>query len=372
VTNLPVTVAPPERILMGPGPSNVAPSVLTAMAQPTIGHLDPWFIECMNQVQAMLREVMQTRNELTIPISATGSAGMETCLVNLIEPGDRCVVGVNGVFGMRMADIVERAGGECVSVAAEWGKPIDPADVAEALAGGKTKLVAIVHAETSTGVLQPVEEISRLTHEHGALFVLDTVTSLGGHPVRVDEWEVDACYSGTQKCLSVPPGLSPVSFGPRAIEALRARATKVQSWYLDLNMIRAYWGDDRTYHHTAPVNMVFGLHEGLRLILEEGLQARWERHQRHHDLLVSGLAEMGIGLYPKEEDSLWTLNAVRVPDGADELGVRKHLLSAYGIEIGGGLGDLKGRVWRVGLMGHSSTRRNVALFLTGLKDALSG
>ena len=371
MTHLPATVAPPERILMGPGPSNVPPSVLSAMAQPTIGHLDPWFIERMNEVQAMLREVMQTQNPLTIPISATGSAGMEACLVNLIESGDRCLVGVNGVFGMRMADIVERTGGECVRVTAEWGKPIDPQDVKAALAAGKTKLVAIVHAETSTGVLQPVEEISRLTHEHDALLVLDTVTSLGGHPVLLDEWEVDACYSGTQKCLSVPPGLSPVSFGPRAIEALKARKSKVPSWYLDLNMIRAYWGDERTYHHTAPVNMVFALHEGLRLILEEGLQARWDRHQRHHDLLVAGLAEMGISLHPKEEDSLWTLNAVRVAEGADELAVRKHLLSVYGIEIGGGLGDLKGRIWRVGLMGYSSTRRNVALFLTALKDALA-
>jgi alanine-glyoxylate transaminase / serine-glyoxylate transaminase / serine-pyruvate transaminase len=370
VTPLPQFPAPPERILMGPGPSNVAPSVLAAMAQPTIGHLDPWFIERMNEVQAMLREVMQTGNALTIPVSATGSAGMETCLVNLIEPGDRCIVGVNGVFGTRMADIVERAGGECVRVTAEWGKPVEPAAVAAALAQAKTKLVAIVHAETSTGVLQPVEEISRLTHEHGALLVLDTVTSLGGHPVRVDEWEVDACYSGTQKCLSVPPGLSPVSFGPRAIEALKARKTKVQSWYLDLNMIRAYWGDDRTYHHTAPVNMVLGLHEGLRLILEEGLEARWARHRRHHDLLVARLGEVGIALHPKEEDSLWTLNAVRVPEGVDELAVRKRLLAEYGIEIGGGLGDLKGKVWRVGLMGHSSTRRNVTLFVSALKEIL--
>ncbi len=368
---LPTTVAPPERILMGPGPSNCAPSVLGAMGQPCIGHLDPWFVERMNEVQDMLREVMQTSNELTLPISATGSAGMETCLVNLIEPGDRCIIGVNGVFGTRMADIVERAGGECVRAEAPWGEPIDPQDVAHALKGGQTKLVAVVHAETSTGVLQPLEEISRLTHEHGALFVVDTVTSLGGHPVAVDQWAIDACYSGTQKCLSVPPGLSPISFSDRAVEVVTSRKTKVQSWYLDLNMICSYWGEDRVYHHTAPVNMIFALHEGLRLILEEGLQERWQRHQRNHELLVAGLADMGISIYPKAEHRLWTLNAVAVPEGADELAVRKELLASYGIEIGGGLGDLKGKVWRVGLMGHSSTERNVALFLTALSRVLA-
>jgi len=371
VQNLPATLAPPERILMGPGPSNCPPSVLGAMSQPCIGHLDPWFIDRMNEVQAMLREVMQTENALTLPISATGSAGMETCLVNLIEPGDRCVIGVNGVFGTRMSDIVERAGGECVRVEAPWGEPIDAADIATALDAGDTKLVAVVHAETSTGVLQPIEEISRLTHEHGALFVVDTVTSLGGHPVLVDEWGIDACYSGTQKCLSVPPGLSPISFSDRAVEVVTSRKRKVQSWYLDLNMICSYWGEDRVYHHTAPVNMIYALHEGLRLILEEGLAARWQRHQRNHDLLVSGLAELGISLHPKAEHSLWTLNAVVVPDGVDELAVRKALLSAYGIEIGGGLGDLKGKVWRVGLMGHSSTERNVALFLAALANTIS-
>ncbi len=369
--NLPATLAPPERILMGPGPSNCPPSVLGAMSQPCIGHLDPWFIDRMNEVQAMLREVMQTENALTLPISATGSAGMETCLVNLIEPGDRCVIGVNGVFGTRMSDIVERAGGECVRVEAPWGEPIDPADIATALDAGDTKLVAVVHAETSTGVLQPLEEISRLTHEHGALFVVDTVTSLGGHPVLVDEWGIDACYSGTQKCLSVPPGLSPISLSDRAVEVVTSRKTKVQSWYLDLNMICSYWGEDRVYHHTAPVNMIFALHEGLRLILEEGLEARWQRHQHNHDLLVAGLNDVGTSLYPKAEHSLWTLNAVVVPDGVDELAIRKQLLASYGIEIGGGLGDLKGKVWRVGLMGYSSTERNVALFLAALANRLS-
>jgi len=372
MTNLPKTVAPPERILMGPGPSNVAPSVLTAMAQPCIGHLDPWFIERMDEVQKMLREVMQTTNELTLPMSATGSAGMETCLVNLIEPGDRCVVGVNGVFGTRMSDIVERARGTLVKVEAPWGETIDPAAIEAALNGGETKLVAVVHAETSTGVLQPIEEISRITHEHGALLVVDAVTSLGGHPVLVDEWDIDACYSGTQKCLSVPPGLSPVSFGERAVEALMARKGKVQSWYLDLTMICNYWGDDRTYHHTAPINMLFGLHEGLRLILEEGLESRWARHKANHELLVAGLSELGMSLFPKAEDSLWTLNAVRLPEGVDDAAARRRLLEEYGLEVGGGLGDLKGKVWRVGIMGHSSTKRNVEVFLAAVRDVLGG
>jgi len=340
------------------------------MAQPTVGHLDPWFIERMNEVQDMLRAVMRTQNRLTLPISATGSAGMETCLVNLIEPGDRCVIGVNGVFGQRMSDIVERAGGELVRVEAPWGQPIDPGDLAAALKQGPAKQVAVVHAETSTGVLTPVEDISRIAHEHGALLVVDAVTSLGGHPVLVDEWGIDACYSGTQKCLSVPPGLSPISFSDRALEALRARKTKVQSWYLDLNMICSYWGEDRVYHHTAPVNMLYALHEGLRIILAEGLEARWERHRRNHELLKAGLAELGMGLLPKAEHSLWTLNAVTLPEGVDDLAARKRMLTTYGLEVGGGLGELKGKIWRVGLMGHSSTERNVALFLAAARDVL--
>jgi len=363
-------ISVPERTLMGPGPSNCPPSVLTAMAQPTVGHLDPWFVERMNEVQAMLRAVMRTENRLTLPISATGSAGMETCLVNLIEPGDRCVVGVNGVFGQRMSDIVQRAGGELVRVEAPWGRPLDSADIEAAVKAGPTKLVAVVHAETSTGVLQPLEEVSRIAREHGALFVVDAVTSLGGHAVLVDEWGIDACYSGTQKCLSVPPGLAPVSFSDRAVEALRARKTKVQSWYLDLNMICSYWGEDRVYHHTAPINMIYALHEGLRLILGEGLEARWERHRRNHELLKSGLAELGMELLPKAEDSLWTLNAVRLPEGVDDLPARKALLVRFGLEVGGGLGDLKGKIWRVGLMGHNSTERNVTLFLSAARAVL--
>ncbi len=364
------SLSPTTRILMGPGPSNVHPRVLQAMALPTIGHLDPEFVQIMDDIKAMLKKVMLTDNELTFPISATGSAGMEACLGNLIEPGDRCVICVNGVFGERMADIAERNGAEVVKVEAPWGSPIDPDRVRQAISSGATKLVAIVHAETSTGVLQPLEEITQITHEHDALLVVDTVTSLGGHPVKVDEWDIDACYSGTQKCLSIPPGLAPITFSKRAVEALENRKTKVSSWYLDMTMVREYWGAARTYHHTAPINMLYGFHEGLRLILEEGLEDRWERHRRNHELLVAGLAELGLGVLPAPEYRLWSLNAVRIPEGVDDLAVRKQLLERFNLEIGGGLGDLKGRIWRVGLMGYSSTENNVMLFLGALKKLL--
>lgn len=360
----------PNRILMGPGPSNVAPSVLQAMALPAIGHLDPEFVALMEQIKTQLRQVMLTENEVTIPVSGTGSAGMEAVLCNLIEPGDRCVVCVNGVFGGRMADVCGRYGGEVVKVEAPWGQAVDPADVRSALAGGKTKLVAIVHAETSTGVLQPLEEISAMTHEAGALLVVDCVTSLGGHPVRVDDWGMDACYSGTQKCLSIPPGLAPVSFSPAALNAINTRQTRVANWYLDMTMVQNYWGQDRVYHHTAPVNALFGFHEGLRLVLEEGLEARWARHRANHELLVAGLAELGLELLPAPEHRLWSLNAVKIPDGVDDLAVRKTLLTDYNIEIGGGLGDLKGKVWRVGLMGCSSTPNNVYALLGALRAIL--
>ncbi len=353
---------------MGPGPSNVDPRVLEAMALPTIGHLDPDFINVMESIKTMLRQVMLTENELTIPVSATGSAGMEAALSNLIELGDRCIVCVNGVFGMRMADVCGRYGAEVVTVNAPWGQPIDPEDVAKALADEGAKVVGVVHAETSTGVLQPVEEISRLAHEAGALFVLDCVTSLGGHPVTVDEWGVDACYSGTQKCLSIPPGLAPISFSPAAVAAIEKRRSKVANWYLDMTFIRDYWGQDRTYHHTAPVNALYGFHEGLRLILDEGLEARWARHKSNHDMLVGGLRDMGLGLLPDPKYRLWSLNAVRIPEGVDDLSVRKRLLTEYNIEIGGGLGDLKGKIWRVGLMGYSSTPDNVHLFLEALRS----
>ncbi len=358
------------RVLMGPGPSNVDARVLQAMALPPIGHLDPNFIRIMDSIKAMLREVMLTDNELTIPVSGTGSAGMEAALCNLIEPGDRCVVCVNGVFGGRMADVGTRYGGEVVTVEAPWGQPIDPDEVCQALAGGPIKLVAIVHAETSTGVLQPLEEISRITHEAGALLVVDCVTSLGGHPVKVDEWGIDVCYSGTQKCLSIPPGLAPISFSSAAVAALESRQTKVANWYLDMSMVHKYWGEERTYHHTAPVNALYGFHEGLRLILAEGLEARWARHKANHELLVAGLAEMSLEMLADPQYQLWSLNAVRIPESVDDVAVRQRLLNEYDIEIGGGLGDLKGKVWRIGLMGVSSTPNNVLMLLGALNKIL--
>ena len=360
----------PPRILMGPGPSNVDARVLQAMALPPIGHLDPEFIKIMERIKTMLREVMLTDNELTIPVSGTGSAGMEAALCNLIEPGDRCVVCVHGVFGGRMAEICARYGGEVVTVAAPWGQPTDSDDVSQTLAEGTTKLVAIVHAETSTGVLQPLEEISRITHQAGALLVVDTVASLGGHPVRVDEWGIDVCYSGTQKCLSIPPGLAPISFAPQAVAALDSRQTKVANWYLDMSMVHKYWGEERTYHHTAPVNALYGFHEGLRLVLAEGLEARWARHRANHELLVAGLTEMGLTMLPDPKYRLWSLNAVRIPEGVDDVAVRQRLLGEYNIEIGGGLGDLKGKVWRIGLMGASSTPNNVLMLLGALGEIL--
>jgi alanine-glyoxylate transaminase/serine-glyoxylate transaminase/serine-pyruvate transaminase len=363
--------APPRRILLGPGPSNVHPRVLAAMAQPLVGHLDPVFIDMMEETKRLLRKTFRTTNQLTIPISATGSAGMEACLVNLLEPGDTAIVGVNGVFGTRMADIVERVGAKLVKVEAPWGRIIEPGFVSIALNENPgVKLVAVVHAETSTGVWQPLEEIGRQVREAGALFVVDTVTSLGGCPVRIDDWLVDAAYSGTQKCLSCPPGLSPLSFGPRAVEALRKRRTKVQSWYLDLSMIERYWGEERAYHHTAPISMNYALLEALRLVDEEGLEVRWNRHERNHLALAAGLGALGLRLAAQEGHRLWTLNSVEIPDGVDDAGVRRALLEQFGIEIGGGLGPLKGKTWRVGLMGESSTEANVLLLLSALERVL--
>lgn len=362
---------PPVRILLGPGPSNVHPRVLRAMSTPLVGHLDPVFLELMEETKTLLRDLFQTGNALTIPISGTGSAGMEACLVNLLEEGDEAVIGVNGVFGTRMADIVERCGATPVPVSAPWGRVIDPADVAAALRGcARPKLVAVVHAETSTGAWQPLEDIGRLARDAGALFVVDTVTSLGGVPVRVDAWGIDACYSGTQKCLSCPPGLAPISFGPRAVEALRRRRRPVQSWYLDLTMIEKYWGAERVYHHTAPISMNYALREALRLIHEEGLEPRFARHRRNHEALQAGLRAIGCEIAAQDGHQLPTLNCVRVPDGVDEAGVRRALLEECNIEIGGGLGPLKGQVWRIGLMGESCTEANVLFLLSALERLL--
>lgn len=360
----------PSRILMGPGPSNVSPRVLRAMSMPLVGHLDPSFIELMEEVKGLLRYVFQTENEVTIPISGTGSAGMETCLVNLIEPGDPVLVCTNGLFGERMCDIVSRCGGELGRVEAEWGSIIEPDQVREQLARGQVKLVAIVHAETSTGVLQPLDEIGETVREYGALFVVDAVTSLGGHPVKADERQMDACYSGTQKCLSCPPGLSPVTFSERAMRRVRERRNPVQSWYLDMEMLCNYWGEQRAYHHTAPVSANYALREALLLIGEEGLEARYARHRLNQKALVAGLEAMGLDLFVDQPYRLWSLTTVKVPEQVSEARVRQRLLAEYGIEIGGGLGALKGLLWRIGLMGESSTMNNVMLFLAALETIM--
>lgn len=360
-----------ERILLGPGPSCVDPRVLQAMARPMIGHLDPIFLEIMEEVQEHLRYVFQTGNKFTIAISGTGSAGMETCLCNLIEEGDNVLIGVNGVFGERMSDIVNRCRGKLHRVEADWGDVISPAAIETALKKTGAKIVALVHAETSTGALQPLEEIGTIVRKHDALFLVDAVTSLGGIPLEVDKRNIDICYSGTQKCLSIPPGLSPISLNQRALEKITKRKNSVQSWYLDLTMISKYWGSERVYHHTAPISMIFALSEGLKIIKEEGLEKRFHRHKQNHLALVAGLEALGLQMVVKKEHRIWSLNSVYVPEGISELSARKKLLERYNIEIGAGLGSFKGKVWRIGLMGHSSSKNNVLLFLAALQDVLT-
>jgi alanine-glyoxylate transaminase/serine-glyoxylate transaminase/serine-pyruvate transaminase len=359
------------RILMGPGPSDVHPRVLRAMATPLIGHLDPEFLKIMDEIKEMVQLTLQTRNQLTFVVSAPGSAGMETCLVNLLEPEDEALICVHGVFGNRMADIVERCGARLIRVDAPWGQPIDPQQVRKVLKQCKPKLVAIVHAETSTGVLQPLEEISRMTHEAGALFVVDAVTSYCGIAVKVDDWGIDAIYSGSQKCLSAPPGLSPVSFSPDAVKALEKRKTKAQSWFLDLSLVRNYWtGAKRAYHHTAPVSALFAFREALRLVLEEGLEERFKRHQRNHILLREGLEALGFEFLVDSDYRLPMLNAVKLPPGVEDAATRKRLLDEFNIEVGGGLGDFAGKIWRVGLMGNSSNANHINSLLGALKSIL--
>jgi alanine-glyoxylate transaminase/serine-glyoxylate transaminase/serine-pyruvate transaminase len=360
---------PPERILMGPGPSDVPRRVLAALAAPTIGHLDPAYLVMMDELRVMLKQVFRTSNEMTLAIPGTGSAGMEACVVNLLEPGDEVIVCINGVFGARMKDVAARAGAVVHEIEAPWGETISAAAVAEAFDRfPKTKLLGIVHAETSTGAHQPVEEISTLAHAAGALLLVDTVTSLAGIPLEVDAWGIDACYSGTQKCLSCPPGLSPVTFSPRALERIDARRTKVQSWYLDVTMLRSYWGQERVYHHTAPINMTYALREALAIVLEEGLEARWRRHEKNHRALRAGLEALGLRYIPSR--SLATLNAIHAPSNADEASIRRRLLDEFGIEIGAGLGPFKGKALRIGLMGHSSSVRHVTLVLAALESIL--
>jgi alanine-glyoxylate transaminase/serine-glyoxylate transaminase/serine-pyruvate transaminase len=361
---------PSSRILMGPGPSNVHPRVLRAMAQPLVGHLDPDFLKIMDETMALLRFVFKTSNRFSIPVSGTGSAGMEAAFVNVLEPGDRVVTGVNGVFGERMCDVASRCGAEVTRVEAPWGRIIEPEQLRRAAGAGKPKVIAVVHAETSTGAHQPLEGLAEIAREAGALLLVDTVTSLGGVEVAVDDWGIDICYSGTQKCLSCPPGLAPISFSERAMEAARNRKTKVQSWYLDMTMVERYWTGERFYHHTAPISMIYALREALRLIHEEGLEARWERHWRLGRALQAGLEALGLKLLAEENRRLPMLTAAGLPEGFDEAAARRAILNEYGIEIGGGLGEFKGKAWRVGLMGESCTRANVILCLTVIEEML--
>jgi alanine-glyoxylate transaminase/serine-glyoxylate transaminase/serine-pyruvate transaminase len=362
---------PPVRILMGPGPSDIHPNVLQALARPTVGHLDPYYLQIMNDMQRMLQAVFRTKNPMTLAVSGTGSAGMEATVVNLIEPGDSMVVCVNGVFGGRMVDVAERAGAKVTKVERPWGEVFTPDDLKAALAQAKPKLVGIVMAETSTGAWQPIEAISKMVHDAGAMLLVDAVTALGGVSVEVDQWNIDAIYSGTQKCLSCPPGLAPVSFGPRAMQAITTRKTKVQSWYLDITMLAKYWGEERVYHHTAPINMTYALYEALRLVLAEGLESCFARHRRNHEALKAGLAALGIEYTAQAGHQLPMLNAVRIPEGVDDAAVRGGLLNRYGIEIGGGLGAFKGKVWRIGLMGYGSRENNVLVLLGALEQLLA-
>lgn len=360
----------PRRLLLGPGPSNVHPRVLQALATPLVGHLDPIFLNVMNDIQALLRRVFSTTNQFTIAVSGTGSAGMEAAIVNVVEPGDAVIVGINGVFGTRLAAIVERCGGKAVRVEVPWGQVIEPDTIAAALRqSSPVKAVALVHAETSTGAWQPLDPISALCRQHNALLIVDTVTSLGGIPVEVDRWGIDVCYSATQKCLSCPPGLAPLTLSKRALSVVKNRRSPCQSWYFDLSLIADYWTEhNRAYHHTAPISMLYALREALRLVEEEGLPARFARHQLNSHALLAGLMALGLDPLPPPDRRLPTLICVIIPAHIDEAAVRSRLLESFGIEIGGGLGPLKGKVWRIGLMGESSTEANVLTLLNAMEE----
>jgi len=363
---------PPRRILMGPGPSDVSPRVLSALARPTVGHLDPAFQDLMEEIKAALARLFNAPDHACVPLPAPGTAGMEGALMNLLEPGDRAVIAVNGVFGGRMVDMAGRAGAEVIRVDVPWGEPVDVAAVEAALAQGPAKVLAFVHAETSTGVRSDAAALCALARRHGALSIVDCGTSLGGVPVDAAGWDADVLYSGTQKCLSAPPGLSPVAFSRRALAAVAARTTPVRNWLLDVSLLMSYWGGEggRTYHHTAPINALYGLHESLVALFEEGQQAVYVRHARVHEALVAGLEALGLAMLVAPEHRLPQLNTVRVPDGVDEAAVRAHMLARWDLEIGAGLGPLKGQVWRIGLMGASATPWHVRLCLTALADAL--
>lgn len=365
---------PPVRTLLGPGPSDVNPRVLEALARPTIGHLDPAFIHLMDEIKQLMQYAMQTKNRLTLPISAPGSAGMEAAFVNLVQPGDKVIVCQNGVFGGRMKENVERCGGIAVMVMDTWGRAVDPQKLEDALkANPDTKVVAFVHAETSTGVMSDAKTLCEIAQKYGCLTIVDAVTSLGGSELRVDDWGIDALYSGSQKCLSCTPGISPASFSDRAVEVIGKRNSKVQSWFLDMNLVMGYWGAGvkRAYHHTAPINALYALHESLVILKEEGLENAWARHSLHHNALVAGAEAMGLQLIVPIGERLPQLNVITVPEGIDEAVVRKALLDAYSMEIGAGLGDLAGKVWRVGLMGFGCNQKNVLSVLGALDAVLS-
>tara|TARA_B110000196_G_scaffold256299_1_gene226467 strand:+ start:1251 stop:2360 length:1110 start_codon:yes stop_codon:yes gene_type:complete len=364
---------PPSRVLMGPGPADVHPRILEAMSRPTIGHLDSAFIDMMDEIKEMLKYAFKTDNELTMPISAPGSAGMEACFTNLVESGDKVIVCINGVFGSRMKENVTRIGGHAVVIEDEWGKPVSSDKLEQALIENPdTKIVAFVHAETSTGALSDAKLLCQIANRYGCLTIVDAVTSLVGSELRVDEWGIDAIYSGSQKCLSAMPGLSPVSFSERAIHKITHRKKAVTSWFLDLNLVMGYWGKGakRAYHHTAPVNTLYGLHESLIMLTEEGLENSWQRHQDNHILLRDGLQNLGINFLVDESSRLPQLNSIFIPKNTDDEKVRSSLINKYNIEIGAGLGILSGKIWRIGLMGHTSRKENIELCLAALKETL--
>jgi len=361
---------PPHRLLLGPGPSPVEDRVLRAMSAPVLGHLDPVFLSCMTDVQHLLRYVFETQNRVTFPVSGTGSAGMEAALANLLEPDEEVIIGIHGFFGERMYEMATRLGARPIRVEAEWGRPLDEREIRAALDRSRARIVCVVHAETSTGVRQPLEPIAQLVAEREGLLIVDAVTSLGGHPVGVDRLGIGVCYSGSQKALSCPPGLAPITFSEAAVEKVRRRKRAVPSWYFDVSLIERYWGSERSYHHTAPISLNYALREALRIVAEEGLEARWQRHEQNARALWAGLEAMGLQLFVPHEYRLWTLTTIRVPEGVDDARVRARLLEEFHIEIGGGLGPLRGKIWRVGLMGAGSTRRNVLLLLSALESVL--
>lgn len=360
----------PPRLLLGPGPSNAHPRILQAMSMRQVGHLDPAFLKLMDEIQELLRYAWQTDNKFTIPVSGTGSAAMEACLANLIEPGDKILIGVNGYFGNRMVDMAGRYGGEVHQLNRPWGEVFTVEEIRAGLEKHRPAVLGLVHAETSTGACQPVEEIGNLCREHDCLLLADTVTSLGGVPLFIDDWRIDAAYSGSQKCLNCPPGIAPLTFGERALAKLKSRKSKVANWYLDMTMLMNYWGSERTYHHTAPINMNYGLREALRIVAEEGLVARWKRHGEVANIFWEGLNDIGLGCHVVAEHRLPSLTTVKIPEGVDGKPVQKYLLNEFNIEIAGGLGELAGKVWRVGLMGYNSRRENVVLLLSALQAAM--